>query len=222
MKTYAIGDIHGCLDELNELIDKIMNKNPDKVIFLGDYVDRGPDSRGVIERLIQFKKEFDGAIFIKGNHDAIMFSALTSYIDRQFWLQIGGDVVIEQYETYPDIPEEHYNFLKNLKYFYDDGTHLFVHAGIPCEKSFDIKNPSKDDLETMMWAREDFLPYEHALDRIVVHGHSISKEPRMFLRKIGVDTGCYANGTLTALEIDGDSYDFIQTKREKVSKFKIK
>ncbi len=206
---YAIGDIHGCLPQLEELLGRIL-PTAEKIVFLGDYVDRGPSSYGVIETLSSLHTKTNAElIFIRGNHDQVMLDVLEQKADLNLWSKMQGDSTIDEYtnDGYVQVPRHHYEFLKKTEIYHDDGTHLFVHAGISPYLEMDEQSP-----EEMMWIRKIFLCSNHIVDRIVVHGHTPVRTPRNVMRKIGVDTGCYATGILTALQITPDlQYNFVQT-----------
>ena len=221
-RIYAIGDVHGCLDQLNRLLGAIeadLNQRPAKahLIFLGDIVDRGPDSAGVINRLLQGGLPGDQRTFLLGNHEEILLDCFDGNIETCGpWLQFGGLQTLESYglsraEIFDRvgalsdamrevIPADHISFIRSFADYLQVGDYLFVHAGIRPEVSLDQQS-AKD----LRWIRDEFLdsPADHGM--LVVHGHSIVPEIEVRLNRISVDTGCYRTGQLSALVLEGTS-----------------
>ncbi len=217
-RVYAIGDIHGCDDLLGELIDAIdaddAARKPAEttIIVLGDLVDRGPDSAKVVERLRTLKQQRPALRLILGNHEEIFLGALSgdSKALRMF-TRIGGretllsyGVGVEQYDRcdYEElqhaldvkIPQAHRDFLASFEDMITIGDYMFVHAGI--RPSVPLDDQIARDLR---WIREPFLGFPRSLGKIVVHGHTISDEVEQRLHRIGIDTGAYLTGRLTAV-----------------------
>lgn len=197
MLTFAIGDIHGCLAELDELLDRISRYpgvRPDshRVVFLGDLVDRGPHSMEVVQRIMDMQAAAPSAVVaLKGNHEDMITSD-----DREHWLSKGGDAALRSYQDHPDVFEDHKNWLRQLPTFFDDGLRYFVHAGVDPELPLE-----RQDDKTRMWIRRPFLDAQADYGRLIVHGHShrhkvwtVAELPN----RIGVDTGCGFGGPLTA------------------------
>lgn len=221
-RVYAIGDIHGRLDLLDDLLARIDADNgargaaDTQLIFLGDLVDRGPDSRGVIDRLIALKSEQHTARYLLGNHDEVFLKAASGDAKAtRFLTRIGGKQTILSYglteEEYRDcdfeelvsllerkVPSEHLAFLRGFDNWVKVGDYLFVHAGI--RPGVDIEQQALADLR---WIRKEFLESRTNHGTIVVHGHSISAEPDERSNRIGIDTGAFASGRLTALGLEG-------------------
>jgi serine/threonine protein phosphatase 1 len=230
-RAYAIGDVHGRLDLMLELLDRIeadtRARGPAKtyLIFLGDLVDRGPDSSGVIEHLATRPPTFARNIFLHGNHEEYFLGALNG--DETLvpsWLAYGGTECCESYglttgwmlnATPADIterlgqvvPAHHARFLSQMADSFRFGDYLFVHAGIRPGVELD-RQVAKD----LRWIREGFLDDRSDHGVIVVHGHTIVDRPEEHPNRIAIDTGAYRSGTLTALAIEGAERWFLEAK----------
>lgn len=226
-KLYAIGDIHGCADLLDALIDKIEKDagglDAAQLIFLGDYVDRGPDSKGVLDRLIALKARAPRTVFLKGNHEAIMLDFLKDPSETLHWLDWGGEETLLSYglrgilQKAPDelaealkaqLPEAHADFLRNLALTHLEGDYLFVHAGL--RPGVALEEQTEEDL---LWIRGAFhhAADEDRPDQVVVHGHQPLKKPLDAGWRIDVDTGACWSGALTAVVLEGTKRRFIST-----------
>ena len=198
-KIFAIGDIHGCLWSLEKLLNILpVNWGKDLVIFLGDYIDRGPDPKGVIEKMLELKELYgDKIIPLKGNHEW-MFERFLKGIDVDIFLYNGGGATLKSY--YKDgelkIPEEHLNFLKELKLYYETEDYIFVHAGLRPGKKLEEQNE-----EDLLWIRESFYFSEYKFPKTIVFGHTPFPVPLILNDRIGIDTGCVYGGKLTAIEL---------------------
>ncbi|MGA2404922.1 MAG: metallophosphoesterase [Syntrophobacteraceae bacterium] len=206
-KVFAVGDIHGCCRKLANLMERLpLDTATDFLIFLGDYIDRGPESREVIDYLLEIGRKVPNAVFLLGNHEyALLEYSRTGNLDYLRMLRsIGVEETLSSYSNSPVcslgdlsfLPGEHIRFLESLRpYFRLDG-YLFVHAGtIPGE---DIEHCSLDRLLTV---RERFLQDETASDEIVVFGHTPFETPFVTRNKIGIDTGAADGNLLTAVEL---------------------
>jgi len=197
-KTYAVGDIHGESVKLVKLIDSIPLDNSDTIVFLGDYIDRGKNSKQVVDYLISFKKEFAGqVIFLRGNHEQMMLEAMEA---EHMWVQNGGLDTIENYsgEKYNFIlPYGHITFFNSLRWYFEQGKFFFSHAGI--NPYIDLDLQSRMDL---VWTRE-FLEHDKVVypKKIFVFGHTPAKEVRFNDNKICIDTGACYGGRLTAIRL---------------------
>ena len=201
-RIIAIGDIHGEFDLLTKLIIKLKDNydlHNHQIVFLGDYIDRGEKSFEAINYLIALKKEFPNTIFLKGNHEDMMFNYLDkiSKEDERLFLYNGGMSTIASYAEYglkfrwDSIPKNHIKFYKSLKMFYETEDYFFVHAGInPC---------FKDDQNSFLWIRKEFINSNKDFGKMVIFGHTINEEPVVQKNKIGIDTGAYYYGKLTAV-----------------------
>lgn len=199
-KIFAIGDIHGCLQSLEKLLDILpVNWGEDLVIFLGDYIDRGPNPRGVIEKILELKKLYqDKIITLKGNHEW-MFERFLKGIDTDIFLYNGGGTTLKGYyndKGYLEIPGEHLKFLKELWLYYETEDYIFVHAGLRPGK--DLKDQDEEDI---LWIRESFYFSEYKFPKTVVFGHTPFPVPLILDDRIGIDTGCVYGGALTAIEL---------------------
>ncbi|MBL8544355.1 MAG: serine/threonine protein phosphatase [Hyphomonadaceae bacterium] len=230
--VYAVGDIHGRADLLArmfELLEADMRKSrgPACVVFLGDYVDRGPDSAEVIDLLLLGRPEGARLRFLKGNHEAAMLSFLTDPAAGRAWLQHGGLETLASYQVSPlpslgaapseveaagkalqqKLPQSHRAFLSGLERFVLIGDYLFAHAGVDPAKSL----AGQDDRD-LLWIRRRFLDDQRRWEHCVVHGHTPHDQPFADARRIGVDTGAYFSGVLTAARLEGEQVDFIAAR----------
>jgi serine/threonine protein phosphatase 1 len=200
-KTYAIGDIHGSLAKLRRLVarcEREADGGPMRFVFIGDYIDRGPDSRGVIDYVIDLQSRLGtNAICLKGNHEALALAAVDSSDHEDQWLFNGGDTTLESYhaETARDLPEELVAWLSSLQLAYDDGQRLFVHAGVNPARALDAQ-----DEHDLLWIREPFLVDARDYGRLIVHGHTPTRNGRPDLQpnRLNIDTGAVFGGPLTA------------------------
>ena len=226
-KIYAIGDVHGRADLLVALVEKIADDagglGAAQLVFLGDYVDRGPDSKGVIDRLIELGENQPGAIFLKGNHEALLLDFLKDPEDMLHWLDWGGEEALSSYgltdilrrpgadlaaELIETMPAAHVDFLNSLALTHIEGDYLFVHAGIRPGVALD--DQCEDDL---LWIRKRFhnTPRDERPPYTVVHGHQPLKNPLDKGWRIDVDTGAVWSGKLTAVMLEGKTRRFIST-----------
>lgn len=225
--VYAIGDVHGRADMLDELLWRIKDDAGSlynaKLIFLGDYVDRGPDSRGVIDRLISLRKDHDDAVFLKGNHEALMLDFLADPEDLSQWLEWGGEETLESYGIDPAgkehralaaelaaaAPKSHLEFLNGLALTHIEGDYLFVHAGV--KPGAPLEEQTEADL---LWIRKRFhnAAPDARPDYVVVHGHTPTDKPDDAGWRVGVDTGAVYGGMLTAVALAGSSRRFLSVK----------
>lgn len=229
MLIYAIGDIHGRDDlfaQLLERIDRDRAARPHEqciLILLGDLVDRGPDSDKVVERALSLSSGFDRVHHLIGNHEECMLAALTGDLRAlRYFSRIGGDATIRSYlrdETlysgasfeelaviFPrSVPVAHAEFLKRGEDLIRYGDYVFVHAGVRPGVPLDSQKPSD-----LRWIREDFLSVSSDFGALVVHGHTISEQVEMRPNRIGIDTGAYCHGALTALGLQGSNQWVVQ------------
>ena len=193
-RTIAFGDIHGMYDHFQELLDFINILKDDKLIFLGDYCDRGPDTRLVIETLIALQLKFD-AVCIKGNHEEMMLSASQSE-EGQAWLGYGGWETLESYGgSFDDVPESHIFFMEDCIDYYEDDTFIYVHASV--QPDLEMRD---QDIYHLRWSHVDFLVEPHKSGKTVICGHSSQKSGEILDREYVtcIDTWCCGGKNLTA------------------------
>lgn len=232
-RVYAVGDIHGRLDLLDDLLSRIEQDDRQRppaetsLIFLGDLVDRGPDSYGVVERLMEMQTSPRRAHFLMGNHEEVFLLAAGGDVQatRQF-VRIGGKETILSYgmdeDKYRDadfaeltelfahyVPPEHLAFISSFRNSLEIGDYLFVHAGI--RPGVPLEDQSPSDLR---WIRDTFLNDDGDHGKCVVHGHSIRQEIEVRPNRIGIDTGAYASNRLSAVGIEEGSRWFLSTMDE--------
>ena len=223
MNIFAIGDIHGSLDQLISIHNKIFNypnykKEEDLLVYLGDYIDRGPKSKQVVDQILNLKNEGINTTFLMGNHDELMFDFLFKEINNlKNWLNFGADNTFKSYdievvefikEGFEDhnieklrkvliekLGHDHINFFSNLKLTFSATQYLFVHAGIDPKKN--LSDQSKKDY---LWSRSnDFFHKDFKAEKIIVHGHTPEKDVVSFPYRINIDTGCYFSGKLSCV-----------------------
>lgn len=195
MNIYAIGDVHGCIDELNLLLKQIDAEiQPDDIIvMLGDYVDRGPDSYGVVERLIALKSTMgDRLICLKGNHEDMMFN------DKNTWLFNGARQTEKSYEDVGKPISVHKDFYDSLETYYSYGRYVFVHAGL--DPTLSLDNQADQD---MLWSRRSVgYDGDYVDNMFVVYGHTPTQNVIVRRNQLGIDTACVFGGKLTAAKIN--------------------
>ena len=215
-RLLAIGDIHGRLGKLRELLGQVWPDAEDQVVFLGDYIDRGPDSRGVIDFLLAFAKRFPQTVFLRGNHEQLFLDALVErgiragktlreisplyrrYAgggDTELFLGNGGSATLLSYEGNWELPPEHLLFLEKTVLTYRSGRYLFVHAG-----AGDGFEAEEQDPFVLLWSR--FSPPGRG-EEVQVVGHTITEDgrPRFEAGRIHLDTGAGTDGPLTACDL---------------------
>jgi serine/threonine protein phosphatase 1 len=230
-RLYAIGDIHGRADLLRALTalirdDARRRQAPRNVaVYLGDYVDRGPHSRDVIDLLRSEPLPGFEHIHLRGNHEDVMLRFLVDISVGPSWLAFGGRETLQSYgvdapfpEAAPDeleraqralaqrLPAEHLAFLRGLRLLHQEGDFCFVHAGV--KPGVPLDRQREQDL---LWIRDEFLASNAEFGRIVVHGHSISPVPEVRRNRIGIDTGAFRTDRLTCLVLEGAERSFLQT-----------
>ena len=204
--TYAIGDVHGCLDLLDRMLAAMESDTAGRdahVVLLGDYVDRGPYSKGVIERLLA-PPSWARFTCLMGNHERVMLDALAGDVAaKRMWMDGGARDTLASYGA-PDveslariIPPEHVAWIKSLPLWLDDGQRFFVHAGI--RPGVPLKEQVQPDV---FWIRSRFLDSDVDHGRLVVHGHTIVSSPEIRRNRVNLDTGAFDSGTLTGAAFD--------------------
>ena len=228
-RIYAIGDIHGRADLLTQLHEKIqidaeLYKGKKTIVYLGDYIDRGEQSRQVIEILLSEPLENFESIYLKGNHEQAMMDFIEYPVAAAGWLSFGGREALNSYgiplayipsmnelgeiaqKLDDKLPDSHRDFMTNALHSWQCGSYYFVHAGIrpgvPLEEQ---------SIEDRLWIREEFLDSTLSHSTIVVHGHKITMVPEFLPNRIGIDTGAFSTGVLTCLVLEKDEQRILQT-----------
>ncbi|HLN23247.1 MAG TPA: metallophosphoesterase family protein [Patescibacteria group bacterium] len=232
--VYAIGDIHGEIAALDCLLRRIVADaatRPEvlpELVFLGDYVDRGADSRAVVERLSGLALPGFTLHTLMGNHEAAMLDFLADPGRGASWLAYGGAETLVSYgvrasfgisdparcqelrdQLLARLPDHHWEFLKGLLPQVVLGDYLFVHAGIRPGRSIAAQRP-----EDVLWIREPFLSSRRRHEKVVVHGHTVTEQPELLSNRIGIDTGAFATGTLTAVALSENNPRLLQVFRK--------
>lgn len=203
--TYAIGDVHGSLAQLESLIAacrRDAGTEPMRLVLLGDYIDRGPESAGVLRALMSLQRDLqDRLIALMGNHEAWALAVAAGTASAGNWLLNGGAATLESYgvRRAEQLPAAHLRWLRSLRLAYDDGRRLFVHAGIDPAKPLDAQ-----DEADLLWIREPFLEDDRDYGRLIVHGHTPlpSGLPELRHNRLNLDTGAVFGGALTAAVFD--------------------
>ena len=203
MRTLAIGDIHGCLQALKALFDFIQPSKEDTIITLGDYIDRGPNSKGVLD-LLKKLKQTHNVISLKGNHEALLEDARNSTADYHSWFVNGGASTLYSFRTkrLQGIASSYWQFIENCKLYHETDTHIFVHAGlnpkIPLEEQ---------EEETLLWQRfRNSQPHISGKTMICGHTPQENGKPLVLDHAICIDTLPFDNGWLTCLDIDSNTF----------------
>ena len=231
MKTFAISDIHGCYEELMLLFKQLPIKpERDRMVFLGDYIDRGKDTKSVIQQMIDWEKQYPHWVFLQGNHEDMLLDALSpdhlKYGDYYQWFNQGGKETKESYKqegmTEYDMatanvkdlmPKEHLNFISRLPLWFEDDKYAFVHGGF--KPNVDFWRTAPWDL---LWIRDEFIDSDFDWGKKIIYGHTAHRdidpkknlEPYVQANKIGIDTAvCYsANNKMTAIELPSEKFYF--------------
>jgi serine/threonine protein phosphatase 1 len=200
-RTIAIGDIHGCSAALEAVLDAIRPRPDDTIVTLGDYIDRGPDSRGVLERLIDLSR-YCTLVPILGNHDQMLLDIRSEKYPIFWLLDIGGTTTLDSYGPGRDlnlIPDEHYEFLEGCLDFFETETHIFVHANYYADLPM-----TEQPVGMLRWeSLRDGIPDPHVSGKTVIVGHSSQKDGEILDlgHLVCIDTYCYGGGWLTALDV---------------------
>lgn len=201
MLTYAVGDIHGSLPKLQRLMarcEEHAGGRPATFVFLGDYIDRGPDSAGVVRYIMELQARLaDRVIALKGNHEAMLIAVVDGVTPEAFWLTQGGAQTLASYGVIRarDLPRQHLDWMHALRLHYDDGRRFFVHAGVDPQRPL-----TAQDENDLIWIREPFLSDNRDYGRLIVHGHTPLEGDAPDLRdnRLDLDTGAVFGGRLTA------------------------
>lgn len=230
--AWAVGDIHGRLDLLSPLVEAMIadleasTASRKLMIFLGDYIDRGPDSKGVIDLLAGLRGRSGFELhFLRGNHEDRMEAFLVDPEMGPGWCDYGGREALASYGVSPPfdktaaagwaaacqalnaaVDERQRAFLAAQDYSFTLGDYFFAHAGAEPGVPLDQQDPQQ-----LMWVRHEFLNHPDPFERVVVHGHTPTETVHADDRRIGLDTGAYATGVLTALRLEGETRELLQT-----------
>ncbi|WP_140986275.1 metallophosphoesterase family protein [Asticcacaulis tiandongensis] len=227
MPTYAVGDVHGRFDLFEQMIarlwaDAMKLKTPSRLVLLGDYVDRGPESQDVLALIcalqdtVAFREIWPEIIVLRGNHEATLLGFLEDASVGPVWVAHGGHSTLVSYGIHPPVnrtdseaweevrlafrdvfPARHLELLQSSRLTYQAGDYLFVHAGIRPGQALELQNE-----DTFLWIRNAFLKAERAGEHVVVHGHTPAEEVHNGAWRIGLDTGAYATGVLSAVYLN--------------------
>ncbi len=205
MDIYAVGDIHGCLDQLEMLLEEVQpDLEQDVLLFVGDYIDRGPDSRGVVDYVLKLQQKYprEHVICLKGNHE-VMFLDFLEGRERELFLFNGGlgtlrDYWGDKWDNLKELllPPEHARFYQELRPYYETADYIFVHGGL--KPGVPLPEQQEKDL---LWIRGEFITSMEDFGRLVVFGHTPFKSPMVMPNKIGIDTGAVYGNFLTCLKL---------------------
>ena len=206
-RIFAVGDIHGCLDKLVSLMGMIhVDPERDTIVFIGDYIDRGSESKGVVDFLIELAERHSRVVFLKGNHEQ-MFDFYLNETDKLWFLANGGQSTLDSYlreDTPPGsdlIPQAHLEFFKNLRHYHETEEYIFVHAGLKAHVPLE-----KQDEWDMLWIRDEFIFSDFDFGKRVIFGHTPFYEPLVLSNKIGIDTGAVYGNKLTCVELPIENF----------------
>jgi serine/threonine protein phosphatase 1 len=230
LRVYAIGDIHGCsvlFDRILERIEADLGRNPAKqvkIVTVGDYSDRGPDSSGVIERLVARSAD-ERFVMLRGNHEQWLLDFVENPLESgSSWMRNGGRETARSYGVEIDwdqdpygfwrafrraLPTRHLQFLQGLPFSHSEGDFLFVHAGIKPGVRLNRQSP-----RDMMWIRDEFLYHTGSFGKIVVHGHTPGEAVEILPNRINIDTRAFDSGVLSCVAIEGGEVRIIDTGRK--------
>jgi len=201
-RIFAVGDIHGCLDKLVSLMDIIdVDLKKETLVFMGDYIDRGPHSKEVVDYLIDLASGGNRVVFLKGNHELMLQNYLSGE-DKLSFLYNGGEATLGSYMKSGGlneanlIPPEHLEFFDNLRLYYETENYIFVHGGLKAN----IPLEHQDEWD-MLWIRDEFIYSDFDFGKLVIFGHTPFREPLILDNKIGIDTGAVYGNKLTCVEL---------------------
>jgi serine/threonine protein phosphatase 1 len=209
MITYAVGDVHGCIDQLVGLVTQCLRHagdQPTRFVFIGDYIDRGPNSRAVIDFLLAIQRQKGpDVIALRGNHEAMMLNTVRTG-DGALWLINGAVQTLASYgiDDWSELPPEHLDWIASLPLCFDDGQRYFVHAGI--NPAVPLDQQTEHD---QLWIREPFLSDPRDFGRLIVHGHTplTTGRPDQRPNRVNIDTAAVFGGPLTAAVFTDDQTD---------------
>ncbi|MGZ3592380.1 MAG: metallophosphoesterase family protein [Syntrophales bacterium] len=204
-KIFAIGDVHGCISHLNKLVEQLdIDAGEDTLVFVGDYIDRGPDSKGVIDAILDIKKNIRNVVCLSGNHEDMFLNYCFDRRDEDLYMSNGGMRTLASYGFSLEgtgeliLPESHGEFFTALCTYHETDDYIFVHAGLRPGISLD-----RQDREDLLWIRFEFINSSYDFGKTVIYGHtpiSLNK-PLIDKNKICIDTGAVYGGKLTCIEL---------------------
>jgi serine/threonine protein phosphatase 1 len=204
-KIFAIGDIHGCISQLDRLVAQLdIDAGDDTLVFIGDYIDRGPDPKGVVDYIIDIRRSFRNVVCLSGNHEDMFLNYCLDRRDEKLYMANGGMVTLESYRFTREgteeliLPESHREFFASLRTYYETDDYIFVHAGLRPGIPLD-----RQDREDLLWIRFEFINSLYNFGKTVIFGHTPSSlsKPLIDKNKIGIDTGAVYGGKLTCIEL---------------------
>ena len=202
-RTFAIGDVHGCSLPLRTLLAEIAPQPDDTLVMLGDYVDRGPDTRGVIDMLLAWRKKCK-LVTLMGNHEQMMLAGIEQPSEWRFWMQFGGRQTLASYgEATGDVPDEHWVFLRSCLPYFEQEQRFFVHANYEPRVALDRQTD-----HFRYWLHVEAPPRPHISGKRAYVGHTAQRsgEVLVYENLVCIDTYCHGGGWLTALNVDSDEY----------------
>lgn len=238
MRQFVITDIHGCLHTFQTLLDKIAFSFEDELYLMGDFMDRGPDSKGVIDYILDLRRMGYKLHCIRGNHDQMMLDAPKGKEHNLTWLANGGKATLKSFgvKQVEDIPQKYFDFINELPYYLEVGPYILVHAGL----DFNNKDPY-ENREFMLWGRNwySLTNYDWLGDRFLLHGHTplfkeeMEKQHKILFtqRFLGLDNGCVYNspayvrmglGSLCAFNLGDQSLTFVNNLESGISDDSLK
>ncbi len=204
-KIFAIGDIHGCFNQLQKLIKNLaIDQQCDTLVFIGDYIDRGSSVKEVVDYVIGLRSDFKNIVCLMGNHEQMLLNYLVG-IDEKMYLYNGGTATLLSYgiscSSIPQtrkaaIPPSHLLFFQSLLPYYETKDYIFVHAGLIPGLSL-----GEQTVHDLLWVRQEFIYSEHDFGKLVIFGHTPFRSPLIRPNKIGIDTGAVSGGRLTCVEL---------------------
>jgi serine/threonine protein phosphatase 1 len=205
-KFFAVGDIHGNVARLEQLMDEIkpaFNRAQDTLVFLGDYIDRGPDSKGVVDFILRLRKDLPHMVCLKGNHEAMLLDWVLNKSNYDLYVYNGGAATIKNYSEEDEfkLPQEHLDFFTSLLLYYETEQYIFVHAGLKPGIPLEEQDP-----HDLVWLREEFILSPYDFGKLVIFGHTPLQRVFMAPNKIGIDTGAVYGGQLTCLELPAQRF----------------
>jgi len=202
-EIFVFSDIHGCCREFHILLKRIPLTPKSQIVFLGDYIDRGEDSKGVVDTVLALSKKFN-VVTLMGNHEQMFLDFLNDRYTEEAgsFIYNGGVATLSSYSKGKSdyyIPDSHHRFYQNLKLYHETKDYLFVHAGIPNVAIKNLGNVA--NFNDFLWARESFFESDFPWEKMIIHGHSPIETATFYSKRINIDTGCVYGHRLTALQL---------------------